>query len=185
MAQHTEAGRPTDLEKQWATLRRESPDPTAPSTPPLPVRLGISLFTYPALLLTLLVVLPYTLIKHMTVGPPADWMPLSTHLEGRLVYWSGKLVDSAYLPPQDKEEAAVPSNLPLEWAKEGRRGVDAEKVIVPKLETKYRTGLGETRGVESEDRPGFILTPREPKAVGSGTELAEEGEKVIMYLFGG
>lgn len=172
----------TDLEAAWVPLRRSSPDPHAPNVPSLPVRLGLGFFTSLALLLTLLVVIPTCLIRYATFGPPLKWQPLKTYIEGRFVYWSGRISDSAYLRPP-RPVAKVPKNLPLKWAKEGRKDVEVDVVDIPPLQDGYMKGIGKVEGVKGEQRSGYILTS--PRSVGRGKDPAKEGERVVLYFHGG
>lgn len=171
-----------DLEAAWIDLRRAAPDQTAPNVPALPVRLILSLFAYLALIPTLLVVIPFFTLRHITIGPPLAWQPLSTYIQGRLVYWSGRISDSAFLrppPPGGK----IPSNLPLRWAKEGRANVECEVVDLEPVGNELRRGIGKMDGVTAEKRWGYLLTP--PGSAGKGTNPATDGEKVIIYFHGG
>jgi hypothetical protein len=171
-----------DLEANWAPLRRSSPDSGAPNVPSLPIRLLLTLVTSVALLLTLLVVIPFCVAQYITLGPPLKWQPLQTYLGGRLVYWSGRLSDAAFLrppPPTGK----VPGNLPLRWAKEGRAGVSVEVVELPLVQESMLRGMGNAGGVKPERRPGFLLIPE--GSTGRGLNQAKEKEKVILYFHGG
>jgi hypothetical protein len=171
-----------ELEADWSTLRRATPASSAPNVPSLPVRLVLSIFIYVALIATLLVVLPACLIRYITIGPPLKWQPLSTYLEGRLVYWSGRLSDAAFLrpaPPGGK----VPSNLPLKWAKEGRADVECEVVELEAVGEDMRRGVGRIEGVQPQKRWGYMLTP--PGSAGRGTDRAKADEKVVIYFHGG
>lgn len=173
---------PRKLEAEWAPLRRASPDESAPNVPSLPVRLVLSLFIYTALIATLLVVIPTCLVRYITIGPPLKWQPLSTYLEGRLVYWSGRISDAAFLrppPPGGK----VPGNLPLKWAKEGRAGVACEVVELEPPGEDMRRGVGRVDSVVPQKRWGYVLTP--PGSAGRGTHRAEADEKVVLYFHGG
>jgi len=171
-----------DVEAEWAPLRRGSPDRSAPHVPSLPVRLVLSLFIYTALIATLLVVLPACFVRYITVGPPLKWQPLSTYLEGRLVYWSGRLSDAAFLrppPPGGK----VPGNLPLKWAKEGRAGVACEVIELEPVSEDMQRGVGRVEGVGPDKRWGYMLTPH--GSAGKGSEQARADEKVVIYFHGG
>lgn len=172
----------TDLETTWAPLRRTSPDPHAPNVPSLPIRLFLGFTSSLALLLTLIVVLPTSVIRYITIGPPLKWQPLKTYIEGRLVYWSGRISDAAYLRPPPPL-GQVPSNLPIKWAKEGRKDVKVQVVNVPALEDEYVKGIGKVTGVKGEQRAGYMLIP--PNCAGKGSEGAKDGEKVVMYFHGG
>jgi hypothetical protein len=171
-----------DLEARWKSLRRSNPDPAAPNVPSLPVRLLYSLVLIPALILVLSAVIPYCTVRYLTFGPPLKWQPFRTYIEGRLVYWSGRLLDAAYLrppPPGGK----VPSNLPLKWAIDGRKNVGCEIVNLDPVEEEMQLGFGRVDGVSGEQRWGYMLTP--PTSQGKGLEKARSDEKVMLYFHGG
>lgn len=173
---------PVDLDAEWRACRRQRPDPAAPNVPSMPVRLLYSLLLIPTLALTLLAVLPYCTIRYLVVGPPLKWQPFRTYIEGRLVYWSGRLLDAAYLRPPPAG-GKIPANLPLKWAIDGRKNVDCQVVELDPTGLEMQKGVGRVEGVTGERRWGYMLTP--PTSLGQGLGLASPGEKAILYFHGG
>jgi hypothetical protein len=83
--------------------------------------------------------------------------------------------------PEAHGEAARPPKAALPSG-----GVKADTIVVgiqpvPKeWRTAYATEVG---GVKAVERPGFMLST--PGAKGQGAALAQEGEKVVLYIHGG
>lgn len=165
---------------RWATLQRSTPD-DSPSTPSLPIRFILAIYGHLAILLTITFTFPFYIAQHLLVGPFLPWMPLNTTLLTRYV----KLV-GAHLrtrpPTPDPEEWDVPTVLWRSMVESRRREV-VDKVRLRSVAEGYRQGIGRCEGVETVERPGFMLTP--PGALGKGLDDAREGEKIIFYLVGG
>ena len=170
------------LEARWRLLRRAQPDSAAPEVPALPVRLLYSLILIPTVIITLSAVIPYCTIRYFTLGPPLKWQPFRTYIEGRLVYWSGRLLDAAYLRPPPPG-GQVPSNLPLKWAIEGRKGVECEVLHLDPVGKEMQSGFGTVERVTGEKRWGYMLTPSTSQV--KGVKSAGPGEKIILYFHGG
>lgn len=167
------------FDDHWATLRRSTPDPNAPSTPAhSAVQRYINITR---LILTLLFQLPLLTLRHYIFGPLLPWMPLSTYLLTRFIKLSATHLN-AHLPDVEHEEWIIPK-APWKTMQQRRIGEIAEMARIPPVRDEMRQGIAVCEAVKSVERPGFMCSP--DGAMGKGTEKAREGEKVMYYIVGG
>jgi hypothetical protein len=161
----------------YTTLRRSSPDPAAPSTPAGPLLALFNTITAGGVLLSLPFVIPYTIIKHIVVGPRAKWMNLRAHLLSNII----RIVLirlSYFLPGRDGGEWDIPFLM-----RKGCSSAPGVKATIVRLQpaTTPREGFAICPAVLAAEVPGFMLAP---PGVG-GASRAKEGEKAILYFVGG
>jgi hypothetical protein len=161
----------------WTSLRRSAPDPGAQSTPHGLLLALFNAASTGALLLSLPVVIPYTLVKQFVFGPKARWMDARAHLIANIVRIS-LLRFSFFLPGVDRGEWSIPK----EW-KNGCKDAPGVKASIVRLQPAVtpRQGFAVCEAVEAVERPGFMLAP---KGV-DGAARAKDGEKAILYFVGG
>lgn len=164
----------TVIKLDWNSLRREAPDPTASSTPSGLLLTLLNATANIGVLVSLPLVIPYTLLTHFLRGPRAKWMDLRAHLITNIVRIV-LLRFSFYLPGVDKREWIIPKPF-----KSTYRGVKANIVTLQPTKTP-REGFAVCDKVQAVKRPGFMLAPEGM----DGLAKAGPGEKAILYFVGG
>ncbi|EKC99942.1 hypothetical protein A1Q2_05766 [Trichosporon asahii var. asahii CBS 8904] len=158
----------------WPKLRRSSPDPTAPRTPPAPLLALYKLLAALGVLGSLPFVIPYTILTHFLRGPRLRWQTLRDHLITNIVRVA-LIQHTLFLPGVDW----------FEWRAVRSKSSDAPGVTVTKVTLPPaklpRTGFAVCPAVPAVPRPGFVVTPKSKQALAK----AAPGEKAMLYFVGG
>lgn len=164
----------TTADLNWASLRRSSPDPTAPRTPSKPVLILYKLLFALGILGSLPFVIPYTILTHIFRGPRSKWQTLRDHIVSNVVRVA-LIQHTLFLPGVDGSEWKI-----IRKKTSAAPGVTVTKVTLPPARLP-RTGFAVCPAVPAVPRPGFIVTPSTRQA----TAKAAPGEKVMLYFVGG
>jgi len=162
----------------WASLRVKTPDPKAANTPPLPLLILFNSLSTAGLLVSLPVVIPYTILKHFLVGPRAKWMDLKSHLLSNIIRLA-LLRFSFFLPGVDSSAWRIPRP----WRNKPPKGAEGVKATIVTIQpaTTPREGFAVCPAVEAVPVPGFMLAPKGL----DGKSKAGAGEKAVLYFVGG
>lgn len=153
-----------------ASLRRATPDPTAPNTPPRPLLTLYTLLSTTALYLSAPLIALSAFVTYHTRGPPAPWMSYGFYLWTRLAK-AFLTKYTFFLPGVDPDEAVVPGKFAAE-GKERAPGVGVEVVTIPGV--KDRPAALTNDAVHPVERPLFVLTPP-----------SRAPHRAILYFHGG
>ncbi|WVQ84893.1 hypothetical protein IAT38_007056 [Cryptococcus sp. DSM 104549] len=162
-------------------LIRAAPRADAPSAPSPAVYQLVTLVTYFIYLSILPIYILYLLALHVFTPRPFPSWTLSRRLSTRLVLLRTNLY-ARWIPPAPPDEWSV-QPWEVYVAAQDKGEVEVEVVKIQPVGDEWRQGLASVSGVESVERPGFMITPKEVKAKGGAP--AGAGERIVLHIHGG
>ncbi|WOO79279.1 Acetyl-hydrolase [Vanrija pseudolonga] len=153
-----------------AALRRATPDPRAPNTPPTPLLRLYNFLSTAALYAAAPLIALSALITYHTAGPPAQWMSYGFYAWSRLAK-AFLTKYTLYLPGVDPDEGRVPNKFAQEGAARAP-GVGVAVVTIPPATDRPAALANDA--VHAVERPLFVLTPPAPAP-----------RRAIVYFHGG